>query len=70
IQNHYSFVRFAIAILFYTGTLSGAYLFTIILGLRYCTSCEKRATQKITLNCPLILVIRLGFSLESYHADI
>lgn len=25
IQNHYSFVRFAIAILFYTGTLSGAY---------------------------------------------
>ncbi|WP_225680908.1 CPBP family intramembrane glutamic endopeptidase [Bacteroides thetaiotaomicron] len=24
-QNHYSFVRFAIAILFYTGTLSGAY---------------------------------------------
>ncbi|MEQ3077313.1 DUF3244 domain-containing protein, partial [Bacteroides thetaiotaomicron] len=25
IQNHYSFVRFAIAILFYTGTLSGDY---------------------------------------------
>ncbi|MFS2637390.1 hypothetical protein AAH119_23670, partial [Bacteroides thetaiotaomicron] len=27
IQNHYSFVRFAIAILFYTGTLSGDYEF-------------------------------------------
>ncbi|MEO4905715.1 hypothetical protein ABHZ71_07980, partial [Bacteroides thetaiotaomicron] len=45
IQNHYSFVRFAIAILFYTGTLSGAYNLLTLLNIK------DRLIDNFDLNC-------------------